>query len=61
VYHCRVLRVSAYRLEIETGIWNKPTDVPLNEINCRSCINYLEDEFHVLFECSLYNEIRKNI
>ena len=51
------VRVSAHRLEIETGIWTKPTAVPLNERKFRTCINYLEDELHCLLECPLYNEL----
>jgi len=31
---------------IETGRLNKPTAVPLNERKCKTCINYLVDEFH---------------
>jgi len=52
-------RVSAHRLESITGRWNTPMAVPLNERKCRTCIHYLEDEFHFLLECSLYNELRK--
>jgi len=49
----------AHSQEIETGRLNKPTVVPLNGRKCRTCINYLEDEFYCLLECSLYNELRK--
>ena len=52
-------RVSAHRLEVETGRWHKPVAVPFNERKCRTCLDYLEDEFHVLLECPLYHELRK--
>ena len=54
-------RVSAYRLEVETGRWHKPVAVPFNERTCRTCLNCLEDEFHFLLECPLYRELRKSI
>ena len=40
-------RVSAHRLEIETGRWHKPVAVPFNEKG-RTCLNYLEDLYHEL-------------
>ena len=51
-------RVSAHRLEVESGRWHKPNKIPYNERKCQLC-NALEDEFHFLFECPLYFEIRK--
>ncbi|KAH3802567.1 hypothetical protein DPMN_156245 [Dreissena polymorpha] len=53
------LIVSSHRLEIESGRWHKPESIPVQERKCQHC-NVLEDEFHFLFECSLYNDIRKN-
>ena len=41
------VRVSAYRLEVESGRWHRPVAVPFNERKCRTCLNCLEDEFHV--------------
>jgi len=52
-------KVSAHRLEVETRRWHKPLAVPFNERKCRTCLNYLEDEFHFLLECPLYHELRK--
>ena len=52
------LRLSSHRLEVEVGRWHKPNKIPRNERKCRIC-NTLEDEFHFLFECSLYSDIRK--
>jgi hypothetical protein len=50
-------RLSSHILEIERGRYKKPVAVPINERKCKIC-NKLEDEFHFLFECSLYKDIR---
>jgi hypothetical protein len=52
------LRVASHRLQIEVGRWHRPVSVPINERKCLYC-QKLEDEFHFLFECNLYNNIRK--
>ena len=52
------LRVSAHRLSVETGRWHKPRAITYNERKCIFC-NQLEDEFHFLLECSLYNDLRR--
>ena len=52
------LRLSSHRLAVETGRWNKPHPIPLDERKCRFCTS-LEDEFHFLFECKLHDGIRK--
>jgi hypothetical protein len=50
---CR-LRVSSHRLNIECVRWNRT----VREYRlCKSCIK-LEDEFHFLFECNMYDTIR---
>ena len=54
------LRVSSQRLQIEAGRWSKPHSAPKNELLCIFCIN-LEDEFHLLFECALYNQLRQEL
>ena len=51
------LRMSSHRLEIECGRWSKPNRVPLNERLCRHC-GVLEDEYHFVIECKLYNNLR---
>ena len=51
------LRVSSHRLEIETGRWTWPVSTPFDERKCHIC-DRLEDEFHFLFECPLYNDLR---
>ena len=52
------LRVSSHRLEIEVGRWTRPNRTPVDERKCRYC-NKLEDEFHFLLECTLYEDLRK--
>ena len=54
------LRVTSHRLQIEAGRWSKPHSTPRNE---RLCIFYnkLEDELHLLFECTLYNQLRQEL
>ena len=52
------LRVSSHRLEVEIGRWSRPVSTPFDERKCRIC-DKLEDEFHFLFECSLYIDLRK--
>ena len=51
-------RMSAHRLEIETGRWHKPSATPRNERKCKMC-NVLEDEYHFVCECVLYTDIRR--
>ena len=51
-------RVSSHRLEVEIGRWSRPVSTPFDERKCRIC-DKLEDEFHFLFECSLYADLRK--
>jgi hypothetical protein len=54
---CR-FRVSAHRLNIETGRWHKPDPIPRNERKCFNC-NCIEDEYHFLLECPIYSSLRK--
>ena len=56
---CR-LRLASHRLEIETGRWTKPIKTPLEDRKCKLC-GRLEDEYHFVFECSLYLELKKYI
>ena len=51
------LRCSSHRLEIDSGRWHRPVRKPNDERKCRNC-NVIENEFHFLFECSLYNDLR---
>ena len=52
------LKVSSHRLEIDVGRWARDNRTPINERKCRYC-DKLEDEFHVLLECTLYVDLRK--
>lgn len=52
------IRVSSHRLHIETGRWKKPIATPINERKCSIC-DKLEDEFHFVLECKMYESIRK--
>ena len=52
------LRVSSHRLEVETGRWTRPVSYPFDERKCLIC-DVLEDEYHFLFECPLYADLRK--
>ena len=52
------LRMSSHRLEVESGRWVKPNPTPLNERKCLNC-KVLEDEYHFVLECPLYDDLRK--
>ena len=52
------LRLSSHRLHIESGRWNRPHPTPRVNRICSTC-NILEDEYHFIFECSLYEEERQ--
>lgn len=51
------IRISAHSLAIETGRYSKPK-TPQNERLCKFCINKVEDEYHFLFICPQYNQLR---
>jgi len=51
------LRVSSHCLEVERGRWLKLNKIPFENRKCQYC-NVLEDEFHFIFECPMYNNIR---
>ena len=52
------LRMSSHRLEIEAGRWVRPIRIPIAQRKCSVC-NVIEDEFHFVLECQLYNDLRK--
>ena len=54
------LRVSSHRLCVETGRSNKTNNSPLNERICTIC-NKPEGEYHVLMECQINLELRKEV
>ena len=47
-----------HHTEIEAGRWHKPNRIPVEERTYVNC-NSLEDEFHFLLECSLYQDLRQ--
>jgi hypothetical protein len=50
-------RTSSHSLHIESGRHN---NVPRNMRICKHCsLNDIEDEFHFILKCPLYNDIRK--
>jgi len=54
------LRISSHNLSIETGRYTKPK-TPREKRNCIFCKQVaVEDEFHMLMNCSLYSEERAN-
>ena len=40
------------------GRWAKPNKIPLDNRKCRAC-GVLEDEFHFILECAIYDDLRK--
>ena len=48
-------RAGVAPLRVETGRYE---GLPLKERLCPFLSNLVEDEFHVVFECSLYSELR---
>jgi hypothetical protein len=51
------LILSSHHLKIETGRWTRPP-TERHRRYCDNCPEKIEDEFHFIFECSLYTEIR---
>ena len=51
------LRMSSHRLAIESGRWTRPNRTPVNERICVEC-GVVEDEYHFVIECKLFNELR---
>ena len=60
--HLTKLRISAHSLAIETGRYKTNTNASLNA-DKRLCFNCktVESEYHFIFECSLYEEERKQL
>ena len=49
--------MSSHRLEIEAGRWVKPNSIPVDDRKCAICL-ILEDEYHFVFECEIYKDLR---
>ena len=52
------IRMSSHQLEIEAGRWHRPLSIPLDDRKCRICVT-LEDGFHFILECTLFEDLRK--
>ena len=53
------LRISAHKLQIELGRYNRPNIIPINKRYCPHCRNGdIEDEIHFVIDCSLYADER---
>ena len=50
--------MSSHSLAVESGRWHKPNKIPRNERKCFICDD-IEDEYHFVLECPLYNDLRK--
>ena len=56
------LRLSAHNLLIETGRYVKPKSMLRPERICKHCnLNQIENEFHFLSQCSLFEPERKKL
>ena len=51
---------SSHRLGVETGRWDRPP-VPYAQRKCQICDTKIEDEFHFMFVCPLYNTDRTKL
>ena len=54
------LIVSSHALHIESGRWKRPK-LPSHMRFCFACTEKLEDECHLLLECTLYCDIRSRL
>lgn len=55
------LRVSAHTLMVEKGRYSSPK-MPVHERICNQCdLNKVEDEYHFIIECSLYDSQRNKL
>ena len=54
------LRISSHKLMIETGRYNRPRNIPVNERYCNYCKNNnIEDEIHFVLTCKLFETERE--
>ena len=54
------LVASSHSLKCETGRWTRPV-TPSDERRCFNCNNKVEDEYHFLLECPVYEETRNRL
>ena len=52
--------MSSHRLRVETGRWERPK-LPREQRFCYICESKIEDEFHVILECPIYNDLRRKL
>ena len=45
-------------LNVETGSWHKPQKIPYHLRFCGNCSNELEDEYHFVMMCPMYEDLR---
>ena len=57
---CRLL-TSSHILHVESGRWNRNPTLPRERRYCYNCIDKIEDEFHFVFECTIYNLLRRQL
>jgi exonuclease III len=56
------LRISTHKLRIETGRYNKPSKIPIDERFCLKCKDgSIEDEKHFLLHCSKFDVLRNSL
>lgn len=56
VYYLMKFKVGNHKLPVETGRWDQ---TPHNERYCHHCIEDIGDEFHYVFLCPLFSQLRK--
>ena len=49
-------RTSSHKLEVEMGRY---INIPRNKRKCKFCRSVIEDEYHFLMSCQLYQDLRK--
>ena len=54
------LLTSSHSLHVETRRWTRPV-TPIENRTCLNCPIKIEDEYHFLLECDLYNDTRKTL
>ena len=54
------LRISDHKLQIELGRYHKPS-LELSERTCSFCPDKIEDEYHFITECPMYNGERHRV
>ena len=55
-----LLLLNSHGLKIETGRWERPV-IPHLQRLCSYCPNKIEDEFHLIAGCNMYDDLRKRL